>query len=81
MTTCMGKSNSFDVLLVSFVDVFFLQILCVFFFPSGSEDRMWDVIVSIPDHCLSIYFKQIYANYVHIIGVGGGGPGEARPPQ
>ena len=24
--------------------------------PFGIEGRMWDVIVLIPDHCLSIYF-------------------------
>ena len=32
------------------------QILCVPFFPFGIEGGMWDVIVLIPDHCLSIYF-------------------------
>ena len=26
----------------------------------GFEDRMWDVIVLIPDHCLSIYFPYIH---------------------
>ena len=25
-------------------------------FPVGIEGRMWDVIVLIPDHCLSLYF-------------------------
>ena len=25
-------------------------------FPFGIEGGMWDVIVLIPDHCLSIYF-------------------------
>ena len=32
------------------------QIFCVFFFPFGIESGMWDVIVLIPDYCLSIYF-------------------------
>ena len=32
------------------------QILCVSFFPFCIEGGMWDVIVLIPDHCLSIYF-------------------------
>ena len=27
-------------------------------FPSGIEGGMWDVIVLIPDHCLSIYFEM-----------------------
>ena len=35
------------------------QILCVSFFPFGIEGRMWDVIVLIPDHYLSIYFSKI----------------------
>ena len=26
------------------------------YFPFGSEGRMWDLIVSVPDHCLSFYF-------------------------
>ena len=28
------------------------------FFPFRIEGRMWDVIVLIPDHCLSIYFTN-----------------------
>ena len=27
------------------------------FFPFGFEGRMWDLIVSVPDHCLSFYFE------------------------
>ena len=27
-------------------------------FPFGIEGGMWDVIVLIPDHCLSIYLPQ-----------------------
>ena len=30
--------------------------VCVSFFPFGIEGGMWDVIVLIPDHCLSLYF-------------------------
>ena len=26
------------------------------FFPFGFEGGMWDVIVFVPDHCLSFYF-------------------------
>ena len=26
------------------------------YFPSGFEGRIWDLIVSVPDHCLSFYF-------------------------
>ena len=35
-----------------------LLLVCVFsYFPFGSEGRMWDLIVSVPDHCLSFYFS------------------------
>ena len=30
------------------------------YFPLGFEGRMWDLIVSVPDHCLSFYFKASY---------------------
>ena len=26
------------------------------YFPFGFEGMMWDLIVSVPDHCLSLYF-------------------------
>ena len=29
-------------------------------FPSGFEDRIWDLIASVPDQCLSFYFQHIY---------------------
>ena len=49
MTTCLGKKScSFGLLLSIFV---------FSFFPFGFEDRMWDLIVSIPDHCLSFDFS------------------------
>ena len=28
------------------------------YFPFGFEGRMWDLIVSVPDHCLAFYFKS-----------------------
>ena len=27
------------------------------YFPFGFEGRMWNLIVSVPDHCLSFYFS------------------------
>ena len=27
------------------------------YFPFGFEGRMWDMFVSVPDHCLSFYFN------------------------
>ena len=29
------------------------------YFPFGFEVRMWDLIVSVPDHCLSFYFANL----------------------
>ena len=33
-------------------------------FPFGFESRMWDLIVSVTDHCLSVYFAQDLEKYV-----------------
>ena len=33
------------------------------YFPFGFEGRIWDLIVSVPDHCLSFYFN-FYRNVV-----------------
>ena len=60
MTTCLGKGCSFGQMFMSFVGVF--QILCVSSFPFGTEGLMSDVIVFIPDHCLSIYFSASVTN-------------------
>ena len=49
MTTCLGKSCLFG----------FRKLLSVYvfsFFPFGFEGRIWDLIVSVSDHCLSFYF-------------------------
>ena len=44
-------------LYVAFVDFRKLPSIYVFsYFPFGFEGRMWDLIVSVPDHCLSFYF-------------------------
>ena len=29
------------------------------YFPFGFEGRIWDLIVSVPDHCLSFYFTLL----------------------
>ena len=60
MNTCLGKSCSFGLLCVSYVGVD--HILCVSIFPFGIEGGMWDVIVLIPDHCLSIYLSFSQTN-------------------
>ena len=51
------------VVMVSFRKL--LSIYVFSYFPFGFEGRMWDLIVSVPDHCLSFYFdrcKQMTAN-------------------
>ena len=50
MTTYLGKSCSFGLL---------PSIYVFSYFPFGFEGRMWDLIVSVPDHCLSFYFSLI----------------------
>ena len=30
------------------------------YFPFGFEARIWDLIVSVPDHCLSFYFFETF---------------------
>ena len=36
-----------------------LSIYVFSYFPFGFEGRMWDLIVSVPDHCLSFYFNPL----------------------
>ena len=39
-------------------------------FPFGFEGRMWDLIVSVPDHCLSYYLETLMllsATFRHIL--------------
>ena len=33
------------------------------YFPFGYEGRMWDLIVSVPDHCLSFYFTEMETEF------------------
>ena len=57
MTTCLGKSCSFGLPFGAFRTL--LSIYVFSYFPFGFESRMWDLIVSVPDHCLSFYFVKI----------------------
>ena len=53
MTTCLGKS------FIRFTARAFRKLLSVYafsYFPFGFEGRIWDLIVSVPDHYLSSYF-------------------------
>ena len=51
MTTNLGKSCSFGLPRVPFVNC--RQFM--YYFPFGFEGRVWDLIESVPDHCLSFY--------------------------
>ena len=53
MTTCLGR----------FTASASRKLLSVYVFsdfPFGFEGRIWDLIVSVPDHCLSFYFSECY---------------------
>ena len=57
MTTCLGKNCSFGLPRVPFVNC------CQFmycYFPFDFEGLIWDLIVSVPDHCLSFYFGSLF---------------------
>ena len=46
-------------LFIRFAVSAFCKLLSIYvfsYFPFGFEGRMWDLIVSVPDHCLSFYF-------------------------
>ena len=54
MTTYLGKSCSFGFPRVPFVNC---PIYVFSYFPFGFEGRMWDLIVSVPGHCLFFTFN------------------------
>ena len=37
------------------------------YFPFGFEGRIWDLIVSVPDHCLSFYFPGSNLRFTTLI--------------
>ena len=58
MTTYLRKSCSFGLPRVPFVNCRQFMYLLFSYFPFGFVGRMWDLIVSVPDHCLSFYFPS-----------------------
>ena len=58
MTAYLGKSCSFGLPRVPFVNCGQFMYLVISRF--GFEGRMWDLIVSVPDHRLSFYFSKIF---------------------
>ena len=57
MSICLGTSCSVGLLCVSFVK--FINVCVCAPFPFGFEGVMLDLIVLVPDHCLSLYFECI----------------------
>ena len=57
MTTYLGKSCSFCLPRVPFVNCRQFMYLVISLF--GFEGRIWDLIVSVPDHCLSFYLDLL----------------------
>ena len=56
MTTCLGKK-----LFIRFTARAFRKLMLIYvfsYFPFGFDGRILDLIVSVPDHCLSFYFAQ-----------------------
>ena len=58
-------------LFIRFTASAFRKLLSIYVFscfPFGFEGRMWDLIVSVPDHCLSFYFaRQDRNNKVRLV--------------
>ena len=55
-------------LFIRFTASAFRKLLSIYVFscfPFGFEDRMWDLLLSIPDHCLSFYSESLRPQYNH----------------
>ena len=59
MSTCLGKSCSFGLLCVSFVNVY--KFVCILLSLFASEGGALDLIVLIPGHYLSFTFQNFPA--------------------
>ena len=57
MSTYLGKSCSFGLPRVPFVNYCQFMFLVISLF--GFEGGIWDLIVSVPEHCLSFYFDLL----------------------
>ena len=49
------------------VNRFYRSIYVFSYFPFGFEGMMWDLIVSVPDHCLSFYFKYYFLPHLNLL--------------
>ena len=62
MTGLRHKATRFGKeLLIRFTASAFRKLPSIYvfnYFPFGFDGRMWDLIVSVPDHCLSFYLQN-----------------------
>ena len=65
MTTCLEKSCSFGLPRVPFVNCCQFMYL-VFSSPFVFEGRMWDLIVPVPEPCLSFYFSSVDPHPIYL---------------
>ena len=65
MTTYLGKSCSFCLSRVPFVNC--RQFMYLVISLLGFEGRIWDLIVSVPDHCLSFYFTVMFLEHMNLV--------------
>ena len=68
MITCLGKKMVHSVYCACLSWAFVKFCLCPSFL-FGIECRMWVVIVLIPDHCFSVYFRNTYCRDVRQTGM------------
>ena len=62
MTIYFGKE-----LFIRFTTSAFRKLRSIYvfsYFPLGFEGRMWNLIVSVPDHCLSFYWADVQADRI-----------------
>ena len=57
MTTCLGKKLFIQFTVSAFRKLLSVYVFTCSYFPFGFEGRMWDLTVSVLDHCLSFYFE------------------------
>ena len=65
MTTYLGKE-----LFIRFTASAFRKLPSIYvfsYFPFGFEGRMWDLIVSVPDHCLSFYLTSLFMIFLKTV--------------
>ena len=61
MITYLGKSCTFGLTRVPFVNCRQLMYLVI---SLGFEGRIWDLIVSVPDHCLYFYSGKVLLDFL-----------------